>query len=233
MSWKFWHTTVNFTTILLVLTGFHQKSINNFIHGSRVLTEAIQNEGYGKLTRPQIRSSFAECYCTSSEASRSDRTYVNNEDASLPSKKFKPKLVIFDKYGTLIDFHSTWSPWLRNLTDRYVSERGRPHNFYQRSIYLQYMHLKKKSYRNHFLRSSFVKLMYFMILLVLQTGRRDKSQTETRPFRTIRCLYVYSQDKAWIVSAGHYSSNKIKSNCCNLIYRIGFIGIGIIFTYRR
>ena len=33
-------------------------------------------------------------------------------------KLFKPKLIIFDKYGTLIDFHSTWTPWLQTLADR-------------------------------------------------------------------------------------------------------------------
>ncbi len=33
-------------------------------------------------------------------------------------KLFKPKLIIFDKYGTLIDFHSTWTPWLQTFADR-------------------------------------------------------------------------------------------------------------------
>lgn len=49
------------------------------------------------------------------------RTYEIPVAASSQQQIRTPKLVIFDKYGTLIDFHQTWTPWLTNLTRRYVS----------------------------------------------------------------------------------------------------------------
>ena len=45
----------------------------------------------------------------------SARTQSGGQKAA-PDKKFRPKLIIFDKYGTLVDFHSTWSPWLTSFS---------------------------------------------------------------------------------------------------------------------
>lgn len=39
---------------------------------------------------------------------------------------FAPRLIIFDKDGTLIDFHAMWSPWIRELAGRLESRLGRP-----------------------------------------------------------------------------------------------------------
>jgi len=39
---------------------------------------------------------------------------------------FGPKLIIFDKDGTLIDFHAMWGGWLRRLGERLESITGRP-----------------------------------------------------------------------------------------------------------
>ena len=39
---------------------------------------------------------------------------------------FAPRLIIFDKDGTLIDFHAMWSAWIRELARRLESRLGRP-----------------------------------------------------------------------------------------------------------
>jgi phosphoglycolate phosphatase len=38
---------------------------------------------------------------------------------------FTPRLIIFDKDGTLIDFHAMWSAWIRALADRLERRIGR------------------------------------------------------------------------------------------------------------
>ena len=38
---------------------------------------------------------------------------------------FKPELVIFDKDGTLVCFHTMWSPWCTGLADRMNRLTGR------------------------------------------------------------------------------------------------------------
>lgn len=40
--------------------------------------------------------------------------------------KFTPRLIIFDKDGTLIDFHMMWSVWIRELAARLEDRLGRP-----------------------------------------------------------------------------------------------------------
>ena len=42
---------------------------------------------------------------------------VSCED-NLKSRFFKPKLVIFDKDGTLVCMHTMWSPWCITLADK-------------------------------------------------------------------------------------------------------------------
>ena len=44
-------------------------------------------------------------------------------EANLDSAKFKPSCVIFDKDGTLVCFHTMWSPWCTSLANRYESFR--------------------------------------------------------------------------------------------------------------
>ena len=39
---------------------------------------------------------------------------------------FAPRLIIFDKDGTLIDFHAMWSAWIRELVARLERRLGRP-----------------------------------------------------------------------------------------------------------
>jgi phosphoglycolate phosphatase len=39
---------------------------------------------------------------------------------------FSPRLIIFDKDGTLIDFHAMWSAWIRALAGRLERRLGRP-----------------------------------------------------------------------------------------------------------
>ena len=42
------------------------------------------------------------------------------QEANLQPAFFKPKCVIFDKDGTLVCFHTMWSPWCTDLAQRYV-----------------------------------------------------------------------------------------------------------------
>ena len=46
-------------------------------------------------------------------------------EAKLESGFFKPELVIFDKDGTLVCFHTMWSPWCKGLADRMNRLTGR------------------------------------------------------------------------------------------------------------
>merc|ERR1712045_360591 len=46
-------------------------------------------------------------------------------EAKLESGFFKPELVIFDKDGTLVCFHTMWSPWCTGLADRMNRLTGR------------------------------------------------------------------------------------------------------------
>jgi len=39
---------------------------------------------------------------------------------------FGPELVIFDKDGTLINFHAMWGGWLKTLAERLENATGRP-----------------------------------------------------------------------------------------------------------
>ena len=40
------------------------------------------------------------------------------QEANLQPAFFKPKCVIFDKDGTLVCFHTMWSPWCTDLAQR-------------------------------------------------------------------------------------------------------------------
>ena len=42
----------------------------------------------------------------------------SQKQAQLNEQVFKPKLVIFDKDGTLVCFHTMWAPWCTSLADR-------------------------------------------------------------------------------------------------------------------
>ena len=41
-------------------------------------------------------------------------------ESRLEQSFFKPKLVIFDKDGTLVCFHTMWSPWCTTLANKYA-----------------------------------------------------------------------------------------------------------------
>jgi len=45
-------------------------------------------------------------------------------EANLDSPTFKPSLVIFDKDGTLVCFHTMWSPWCTSLAHRMTKATG-------------------------------------------------------------------------------------------------------------
>lgn len=47
------------------------------------------------------------------------------EEARLESGFFKPGLVIFDKDGTLVCFHTMWTPWCTSLADRMTRATGK------------------------------------------------------------------------------------------------------------
>ena len=51
--------------------------------------EASSSASYGSMARPELKQEF-----------------------------FKPKLVIFDKDGTLVCFHTMWTPWCTSLAER-------------------------------------------------------------------------------------------------------------------
>ena len=40
------------------------------------------------------------------------------QEANLQPAFFKPRCVIFDKDGTLVCFHTMWSPWCTDLAER-------------------------------------------------------------------------------------------------------------------
>ena len=50
---------------------------------------------------------------------------VAEAQASLaPAAAFRPDLVIFDKDGTLVCFHTMWNSWVEELARRMVAEVG-------------------------------------------------------------------------------------------------------------
>ena len=51
-------------------------------------------------------------------ASNGAFTSPSAQEANLPSAFFKPRCVIFDKDGTLVCFHTMWSPWCTDLAER-------------------------------------------------------------------------------------------------------------------
>lgn len=48
----------------------------------------------------------------------------SSQEANLDSAFFKPGLVIFDKDGTLVCFHTMWTPWCTSLADRMEKATG-------------------------------------------------------------------------------------------------------------
>lgn len=46
------------------------------------------------------------------------------QEANLQPAFFKPRCVIFDKDGTLVCFHTMWSPWCTDLAERMVTVTG-------------------------------------------------------------------------------------------------------------
>ena len=69
---------------------------------------AATNTANNEAFRQRIK---AKKYSTISPSAR---------EAKLESGFFKPGLVIFDKDGTLVCFHTMWSPWATELADRWV-----------------------------------------------------------------------------------------------------------------
>ena len=64
-------------------------------------------------------------------------------EANLESGFFKPNLVIFDKDGTLVCFHTMWTPWCTSLAQRMNRETGRDMSAHVYDV-LGYDHEEKK-----------------------------------------------------------------------------------------
>ncbi len=68
----------------------------------------------------QVLRSSAQAKSYNHQISSDTDNHTDQKPPQNTFKLFKPKLIIFDKYGTLIDFHSTWTPWLQTLADRWI-----------------------------------------------------------------------------------------------------------------
>ena len=79
---------------------------------------------------------------TSSRLASSSHSPSANE-ANLESEFFKPNLVIFDKDGTLVCFHTMWTPWCTSLAQRMNRVTGRDMSAQVYDV-LGYDHAEKK-----------------------------------------------------------------------------------------
>ena len=84
-------------------------SFLGFLQVSRNVTASSANN---EAFRQRIK---AKKYSTLSPSAR---------DAKLETGFFKPGLVIFDKDGTLVCFHTMWSPWATSLAARMKRATG-------------------------------------------------------------------------------------------------------------
>ena len=82
-------------------------SFLGFLHVSRNVTASSANN---EAFRQRIK---ARKYSTISPSAR---------ETKLESGFFKPELVIFDKDGTLVCFHTMWTPWCTSLAARMKRE---------------------------------------------------------------------------------------------------------------
>ncbi len=65
---------------------------------------------------------FRQYYSASQPASNaaSAASSPSRHKYKLKEQVFRPKLIIFDKDGTLVCFHTMWAPWCTSLADRYA-----------------------------------------------------------------------------------------------------------------
>ncbi|XP_071965137.1 choline dehydrogenase, mitochondrial-like [Antedon mediterranea] len=83
----------------------------------RVLTKASK-AGLKATCLPSLRSSHrSRCRLLLQQ------TAIRCLSTRQPNQK-KPKLIIFDKDGTLICCHSIWTPWVKDTTDRFIKKTG-------------------------------------------------------------------------------------------------------------
>merc|ERR1712045_874358 len=78
-----------------------------------------RSQAFRGLSQMYRRRITADTHCYLSTLSPSA------SEAKLESGFFKPNLVIFDKDGTLVCFHTMWTPWCTGLADRMNRLTGR------------------------------------------------------------------------------------------------------------
>ena len=93
---------------------YHRTQSHAF--GLLTVAEDYQNP-YGRRTSHLDYKRYASS--SSSELSPSAK------EAKLETGFFKPGLVIFDKDGTLVCFHTMWTPWCRSLASRMSEATGK------------------------------------------------------------------------------------------------------------
>ena len=72
-----------------------------------------------------IQSFRRQAYLSSALTSKASTLSPSANEANLESGFFKPNLVIFDKDGTLVCFHTMWTPWCTSLAQRMNRVTGR------------------------------------------------------------------------------------------------------------
>ncbi len=103
----------------LLRSSRHNKSQN---HGFGLLTVAENYQNTYVLASASTAST--KLFSTSTMASQS-KFSPSAAEANLEAGFFKPDLVIFDKDGTLVCFHTMWTPWCRNFAVRMNEATGK------------------------------------------------------------------------------------------------------------
>ena len=106
----------------------------------QVRSPALRGLGqlYGRVFRSPVATSTCQRRQYLSTISPSAR-----EAGNLESGFFKPNLVIFDKDGTLVCFHTMWTPWCTSLAQRMNSATGKDMSAHVYDV-LGYDHREKK-----------------------------------------------------------------------------------------
>jgi len=80
------------------------------ISGVAALSTLGDSNRHGKTTKPEkLGGAFSS---------------PSAQESNLQPAFFKPKCVIFDKDGTLVCFHTMWSPWCTDLAERMIDHTG-------------------------------------------------------------------------------------------------------------